>query len=73
MKIPGLKNRKMAEYISIPVTKSGNTLKLNRVVKENRIPDIRHILLKYKKNKCKNKKNGGGDFNLRYKTFKDKI
>ena len=42
-------NRKMAEYISIPDTKSGKNLKLNKVVKEIWIPDIRHILLKYKK------------------------
>ena len=42
-------NRKMAKYISIPDTKSGNNLKLNRVVKEIWIQDIGHIRLKYKK------------------------
>ncbi len=42
-------NRKMAEYILIPDTKSGNNLKLNRVVKEILIRDIRHIRLKFKK------------------------
>ena len=66
-------NRNMAENISIPDTKSGNNLKSNRLVKEILIPDIRHILLKYKKNKCKNKKNGGGDLNFRFKTYKDEI
>ena len=39
----------MAEYISIPSTKSGSNLKLNRMVKEIWIPDIRHILLTYEK------------------------
>ena len=39
----------MAEYISIPGTKSGSNLKINKIVKEIWIPDIRHILLKYEK------------------------
>ena len=34
---------------------------------------LRHILQKYEKNNCENKKNGGGDSNLRYKTYTDKI
>ena len=61
----------MAEYISIPGTKSGINLKLNRIVKEILIQDIGHILLKYETIKCKNKKNGGGDSNLRYKLNTD--
>ena len=37
----------MSEYISIPGTKSGCNIKLNRMMKEIWILDIRHILLKY--------------------------
>ena len=39
----------MAENISIPDTKSGCNLTLNRIVKVILIPDIRDILLKYEK------------------------